>query len=78
MTIAVLLDPRQQTGHAVLAIREGDGILVLDNRSPIPVSQKRYEHFRLRYLVNETGYWRPRHVTLADVLAGARLAAEPR
>ncbi len=78
MTIAVLLDPLRQTGHAVLAVREGDGILVLDNRSATLLSQERYEGFRLRYLVNESGYWRPRHVTLADVLAGARLAEEPR
>ena len=77
MTIVVLFDRQRQTGHAVLAVPDGDGILVLDNRSPTPISQKRYEHFRLRYLVNEIGYWRPRDVTLADILAGVRLADEP-
>jgi predicted transglutaminase-like cysteine proteinase len=57
MRIVILMDEIRGIGHAVLAVYEGDDILILDSLSNLIVPHDRYRHYRPQYSMNETTRW---------------------
>ncbi|WP_176244911.1 transglutaminase-like cysteine peptidase [Oceanibacterium hippocampi] len=60
LRIVVLQDLNLGIPHAVLTVREGDKIYVLDNQISMVVEAGRIRHYRPIYSVNENGWWRYR------------------
>ncbi|MHA1599277.1 MAG: transglutaminase-like cysteine peptidase [Alphaproteobacteria bacterium] len=57
MRIVILMDEIRGIGHAVLAIYEGNDILVLDSLSNLILSHSLYRHYKPQYSMNETTRW---------------------
>ena len=57
MRIVVLWDRIRNIGHAVLAVYDGPGILILDNINRMIVSHASYRHYIPQYSMNETTRW---------------------
>lgn len=57
LRIVVVQDERRDLAHAVLAVYQGDDILILDNLSDQPVPAAGIGHYRPFYSINETGWW---------------------
>ena len=57
MRIVILWDEIRAIGHAVLAVYEPEGTLVLDNLSRLIVPHTRYGHYIPQYSMNETTRW---------------------
>lgn len=54
MRIVTVFDERRGVGHAVLLVRHGGDLLVLDSLDDRIVSHRRYRHYVPRHSVNET------------------------
>ncbi len=58
MRLVILMDRIRRIGHAVLAVYEPNGdILVLDSLSDLIFSHKKYRHYLPQYSMNETTRW---------------------
>ena len=57
MRIVILMDEIRGIGHAVLAVYEGNGILILDSLSNLILSHSRYKHYVPQYSMNESTRW---------------------
>lgn len=57
MRIVVLDDTNLRVPHAILAVADGDRLLVLDNQIPDVVDSKRILHYRTIYSINEDRWW---------------------
>jgi len=57
MRIVVLDDTNLRVPHAILAIADGDRLLVLDNQIPEVVDSKRILHYKAIYSINENRWW---------------------
>ncbi len=57
LRVVVVFDSIENIGHAVLAVYEGNDIVILDNRSNLIFSHRKYRHYRPRYSMSETTYW---------------------
>jgi predicted transglutaminase-like cysteine proteinase len=57
MRIVILWDQIRAIGHAVLAVYEPDGIVILDSLSGLIVPDTRYRHYIPQYSMNETTRW---------------------
>jgi len=57
MRIVILMDEIRGTGHAVLAIYDGNDILILDSLSNLILSHTLYKHYVPQYSMNETTRW---------------------
>ncbi len=57
MRIVILMDEIRGIGHAVLAVYEKDGIVILDSLSNLIMTHDRYKHYRPQYSMNETTRW---------------------
>lgn len=54
MRIVTVYDERRRIGHAVLLVRHGDDLLVLDNLGNRIMSHREYRHYVPRHSFNET------------------------
>ncbi len=57
MRIVILMDEIRGIGHAVLAMYETDGIIVLDSLSNMILPHSRYKHYRPQYSMTEKVRW---------------------
>ena len=57
LRIVVLYDRIRNVGHAVLAVYDGDDILILDSLSNFITTHTRYRHYIPQYSMNETTRW---------------------
>jgi len=57
MRIVILMDAIRGIGHAVLAVYEGNDILILDSLSNLILSHSMYKHYAPQYSMNETTRW---------------------
>lgn len=57
MRIVIVRDTLLNEGHAVLAVKTGGTIYVLDNQSRIVLPQERIHNYEAQYSVNELGRW---------------------
>ncbi len=57
MRIVILMDAIRGVGHAVLAVYEGNDILILDSLSNLILSHSLYKHYAPQYSMNETTRW---------------------
>ena len=57
MRVVILWDEIRRIGHAVLAVYEGQEILILDNLSGFIVSHAKYKHYIPQYSMNDTSRW---------------------
>jgi len=57
LRIVILMDEIRGIGHAVLAVYEKDGIVILDSLSNLILPHERYKHYRPQYSMNETTRW---------------------
>lgn len=57
MRLMVVEDLNLQMPHAVLAVRLDDGVLILDNQAPEPVSAAAISHYRPIYSINQEAWW---------------------
>ena len=57
MRLVVLQDVARDLPHAVLAVYQGDAILILDNLTDAVLPQKRLPHYVPYYSINETARW---------------------
>lgn len=57
MRIVILMDKIRGIGHAILAIYEGNDILILDSLSNLILSHSRYKHYVPQYSMNEFTRW---------------------
>ena len=57
MKLVVVLDKRRGVGHAVLAVKHGEGIYILDNQEARPLEHSVVRRYRPIYSVNSTGQW---------------------
>lgn len=57
MRIVIVLDTLLNEGHAVLAVKTGGTIYILDNQSRIVLPQERIHNYEAQYSVNELGRW---------------------
>jgi len=57
MRIVILMDQIRGIGHAVLAVYDGDDILILDSLSNLILPHTRYKHYAPQYSMNETTRW---------------------
>jgi predicted transglutaminase-like cysteine proteinase len=57
LRIVVLYDRIRNVGHAVLAVYDGDDILILDSLSNLITTHTRYRHYIPQYSMNETTRW---------------------
>jgi predicted transglutaminase-like cysteine proteinase len=57
LKIVVVKDQKRGIGHAVLAVRSGTQIDILDNLSPHPVKHTEIESYTPVYSVNREGRW---------------------
>lgn len=58
MRVVVLNDHNLGILHAVLAVREGSAIYLLDNQITQPTQDSRVFHYQPIYSINEAGWWR--------------------
>lgn len=81
LRIVVLEDTARRLAHAVLTVRLGGEILVLDNLAPAPLPQAQLGHYQPYYSVNELGQWqhdRPAvAVATGDAVVRPAMAAPP-
>ncbi len=57
MRIVVVRDLNLGVAHAVLALYQGDEIIILDNQVKKPVAADRISHYRVVYSLNENHWW---------------------
>jgi len=57
LRIVVLYDGIRNVGHAVLAVYQGNDILILDSLSNFITTHARYRHYIPQYSMNETTRW---------------------
>ncbi|MGF1611594.1 MAG: transglutaminase-like cysteine peptidase [Kiloniellales bacterium] len=57
LRIVILWDQIRATGHAVLAVYEPEGVIILDSLSGLIVPDSRYHHYIPQYSMNETTRW---------------------
>ncbi len=57
LRIVVLYDRIRNVGHAVLAVYDGNDILILDSLSNLITTHTRYRHYIPQYSMNETTRW---------------------
>lgn len=57
MRIVILMDYIRGVGHAVLAVYDGNDILILDSLSNLILPHIRYKHYAPQYSMNETTRW---------------------
>lgn len=55
--IAVTMEERRRELHAVLAVKAGGTIWILDNLYPEPVDHRNITHYRPIYSINEFAWW---------------------
>ena len=72
LRIVVLWDRIRAIGHAVVAVYDGDEILILDNLSPMVTSHWRYSHYIPQYSMNETARWAHVHTKKIPALLAQR------
>ena len=60
MRIVVVKDLNLRLPHAVLAIYDGDRVLILDNQLQKIVDSRRIKHYHIMYSINEKHWWRHR------------------
>ncbi len=72
MRIVILWDEIRALGHAVLAVYEGDEILILDNLTQMVVPHARYAHYIPQYSMNEHSRWAHVHSKKIPVLMARR------
>lgn len=58
MQVMVAIDQRNGEVHAVLAVHDGDGIILLDNQTDQLIPAEMDGHLQMRVAVNETSLWR--------------------
>lgn len=57
MRIVIVRDTVLNEGHAVLAVKIGGAIYILDNQSRVVLPQERIHNYEAHYSVNELGRW---------------------
>ena len=57
LRVVILMDEIRGIGHAVLAIYQGDEIVILDSLSNLILPHDRYKHYRPQYSMNEAVRW---------------------
>ena len=57
LRIVVLMDRIRGIGHAVLAVYQENGIIILDSLSDLILPHSRYKHYVPQYSMNETTRW---------------------
>ncbi|MGI9465015.1 MAG: transglutaminase-like cysteine peptidase, partial [Aestuariivirgaceae bacterium] len=57
LRIAVVRDVSRRIDHAVLAVADAQGAIILDNMSDTPVSHEQIVHYRPVYSVNRHSRW---------------------
>ncbi len=72
LRVVILWDEIRALGHAVLAVYEGDEILILDNLTQKIVPHARFGHYIPQYSMNETSRWAHVHSKKIPVLVARR------
>ncbi len=60
MRIVVVKDLNLKLDHAVLAVYDGDRVLILDNQLQKIIDSRRIRHYYIMYSINEEYWWRHR------------------
>ena len=60
LRIVVVQDLNLKVPHAILAVYQPQGVLLLDNQIRSVIEADRVRHYRPIYSLNETGWWRHR------------------
>ena len=72
LRIVILWDEIRSIGHAVLAVYEPQGILILDNLSELIVGHERYRHYIPQYSMDESSRWAHVHSKKIPTLLAQR------
>lgn len=72
LRIVILWDEIRGIGHAVLAVYQPQGIVILDNLSELIVSHDRYKHYIPQYSMNESSRWAHVHAKKIPTLVAQR------
>ncbi len=72
LRIVILWDEIRGIGHAVLAVYQPQGIVILDNLSELIVSHERYKHYIPQYSMNETTRWAHVHAKKIPTLVAQK------
>ena len=72
LRIVILWDEIRAMGHAVLAVYEGNEILILDNLTRMIVPHARYAHYIPQYSMNEKSRWAHIHSKKIPTLLARR------
>jgi predicted transglutaminase-like cysteine proteinase len=57
LRIVILMDRIRGIGHAVLAVYQENGVIILDSLSNLILPHSRYKHYVPQYSMNETTRW---------------------
>lgn len=57
MRVVILMDRIRRIGHAVLAVYQGNDILILDSLTDLIFSHRKYRHYIPQYSMNESTRW---------------------
>ena len=57
MRLVIVQDENLRIAHAVLSVKMGDKLMILDNQVDAVMDQKRIHHYRPVYSINEEAWW---------------------
>ncbi len=57
MRLVIVQDENLRIAHAVLSVKMGDKLMILDNQVDAVMEQKRIHHYRPVYSINEQAWW---------------------